>query len=462
MTGLTAGLLSVICRQQKQNNKQNKNHKPVPSVFDITPQPPEEECTLEQTQLYGKVRTISSISGGSWFAAKLIYSSQFLDMVESVATNTASSSSSDADADGDEDENENAQTQARQLLLLHSAIATQYNVAFSDPFISLGQNAAKAEGADFLNAVLVSSQLPEEYRQTLLLLNALRGRGGRDGQHTQVVSWLDAMELVLADIPKNATLGGDSDITSLVQPWAEGKNWAIIVSVVTPVGDGDVDDDDDDDDELQDEHSANSIWYHKLSEQDSKGNTKTNRLSYTTSLSHYLEQDKDIDTDFEEQDPSVIAIEKVGSEDEDEDEDIDTTYDTIVEEDDPSSSESLFRPARFSVVLGAPPATTPAPFPYSSDIWLERLAIDYRGQHWCQHWCSTWLCSLLYEDEHEQPMPMVVLKESSLTDMTATTDTYNSFSDTPIHGAVGASSAAFGALSLMDWSAYLFQDLFKV
>jgi hypothetical protein len=65
MTGLTAGLLSVL---MQEDNKLL-----------------ESDNALSQSGLFDRVGSISSISGGSWFISKLAYSQKFREMIESVA-----------------------------------------------------------------------------------------------------------------------------------------------------------------------------------------------------------------------------------------------------------------------------------------------------------------------------------------------------------------------------------------
>ena len=60
MAGLTAGLLSVLMTKDASlGAKKDKG-----------------EDSLVESGLFSRVETINSISGGSWFASKLIYSEQ--------------------------------------------------------------------------------------------------------------------------------------------------------------------------------------------------------------------------------------------------------------------------------------------------------------------------------------------------------------------------------------------------
>jgi hypothetical protein len=69
MAGLTAGLLSVLMTKDGSLGvKKDKG-----------------EDSLVESGLFSRVETINSISGGSWFASKLIYSEQYRRMIEELA-----------------------------------------------------------------------------------------------------------------------------------------------------------------------------------------------------------------------------------------------------------------------------------------------------------------------------------------------------------------------------------------
>ena len=68
MTGFTAGLLSVLMKKNDSLGAKNNG-----------------EDSLLESGLFSRVESINSISGGSWFASKLIYSKNFRRMIETLA-----------------------------------------------------------------------------------------------------------------------------------------------------------------------------------------------------------------------------------------------------------------------------------------------------------------------------------------------------------------------------------------
>ncbi len=68
MTGFTAGLLSVLMKKNDSLGAKNNG-----------------EDSLLESGLFSRVESINSISGGSWFASKLIYSEQYRRMIEELA-----------------------------------------------------------------------------------------------------------------------------------------------------------------------------------------------------------------------------------------------------------------------------------------------------------------------------------------------------------------------------------------
>jgi len=194
MTGMTAGLLGVSCVKN-----------------------PEKDCTIENSGLYDQVRTISSISGGAWFASKLAFDGLFLNSIESMAQ-----------------------------IGSHHGISQKYNDIFSKNLIELAQEAAQEY--ELLNALV-----PDSWRESVMLMLALK-----DDSSSEVASWWDFLErAILSGIPKNTTLGSQH-----VQNWARGKQWAIPVSIMTPPHDG---------------QHANTMFRQKLRK---SGPSKVNQLTY--------------------------------------------------------------------------------------------------------------------------------------------------------------------------------------
>jgi len=182
MTGITAGLLAVL--MHKNNTLQLTNN------------------ALFQSGLFSKVESINSISGGSWFAARLAYSEKYRQMVESVAL---------AKIEG-MDVAKTFITKDTILKFAEKGLQEKLTGRLFKLLIEGLQRINFRGDDDALEAV----------KQFVGLLAVLKNNKGDKN-----IQWEEAGSFILDDI-QNFTLGHP------VQDWAKGKNWRIIVSAVTP------------------------------------------------------------------------------------------------------------------------------------------------------------------------------------------------------------------------------------
>lgn len=179
-SGMIAGLLAVL---MKQSLDLQKNDSP-----------------LASSELLGNVLTVTSISGGSWFASSLAYSKSFRIMIEDLARAAASNKES-------------------------SGI---FNTRYSKRFNDLAKGADVDKGPEFLAkakkaiSFLHNGAIPEAMEFGLLMTAFLYQ------QNEQHVSWSSFVSHILMD-DIGETMG------SSVQEWAVGKALAIVTSVISPI-----------------------------------------------------------------------------------------------------------------------------------------------------------------------------------------------------------------------------------
>uniref|UniRef100_A0A7S2QB59 PLA2c domain-containing protein n=1 Tax=Zooxanthella nutricula TaxID=1333877 RepID=A0A7S2QB59_9DINO len=166
-TGLTSGLMVV--------------------AHDMRPGT-ESTPTLQGTGIYDNFASIASVSGGSWFAAELIYSTRFVQLVEEMAGSPA----------------EAAQLHRQGWTMPWLSIARK-----NSPYVKLFARLAKQRGF-----VGVSQDI------------RLAGYFWKTGMTW--TNWTLAMLQATAGIDMSTSLGSE------VTPWAEGKAWLVCHVLTTP------------------------------------------------------------------------------------------------------------------------------------------------------------------------------------------------------------------------------------
>ena len=346
MAGLTSGLLSVL---MKQNS----------TLID-------DDDALANSGLFNRVGSISSISGGSWFAAKLAYSKDFRTMIEDVAKAQATS---DKSIEG-------------TLKVVRDA----YNAMYTSKTLAIAEVGEDTELFKKLESFLAPltgfGALPEEAKQSLAFLATLKAG---DKAH---FSWSDVTGFVLNDIPPTATIGDP------VEAWAQDKNWKIIVSAVTP------------------KENIFGPDMRRLLKANRLYNDGENFLEYTVDVGP---ENKNL---FETWVDFVDVLDFLP----------------------PTHPKEMLLPASFSAVLGCRDCAAPYPFDSSSPGLLETYEVQYAGKNSGKDFT---------DKGAEKSVGMDAFKLNGK----------DNFSDTPIHGPVGASSAFVGALTLSEPVAELFQKL---
>jgi hypothetical protein len=190
MSGLTSGLLSVLMQQD-------------PNLVDSN-------NALAESGLFSRVKSINSISGGSWFASMLAYSNTFRTTLEEVAKAQAKTSDSNKVAD--------IYNQRDKIYRLSQSGLQK---------TPLGKLASLLNNA--LKVVKKSDGLPQSALQAVGLIATLIDRGVI-GEQPLPIQWYDVLGYILEDDMQGLTFA------SPVQDWAIGKKWRVIVSVVAPNG----------------------------------------------------------------------------------------------------------------------------------------------------------------------------------------------------------------------------------
>jgi len=192
MAGLTSGLLSVLMKED-----------PALVLSDNA---------LFESGLFDRVGSISSISGGSWFAAKLAYSADFRKMIEFVAKSQVISSSND-------------------LKGSLQQVTKAYNGLYTKELLDISKR-----GEDTVWYKVVSSLLAP-FKDSRLITELFHGMNALAEEMEQSLGFLGLLkelnpdhfvEYVLSDIPSTMLIGDP------VQDWAKDKQWRIIVSALTP------------------------------------------------------------------------------------------------------------------------------------------------------------------------------------------------------------------------------------
>jgi len=149
--------------------------------------------TLKGTGLYGRFASVASVSGGTWFAAELIYSERFVLLVERMAAAPA------------------------QAAALHRE-------EWTEPLLAVAGDTINSNLVNGLTKILQSVGLGFVSNQILLL-----GYMWKTG-----LTWTNNVKLIL-----EATGGLDESVTlgSPVMPWAEGKAWLVAHTLFTPSAD---------------------------------------------------------------------------------------------------------------------------------------------------------------------------------------------------------------------------------
>jgi len=199
-TAVTAGLLAELMRRDK-TKKWLKDS-------DASTDEDSTESPLASLGLYKDVKSLSTISGGSWFTSYLAFSFKFRKMVEEMAKQSASS----------EPYGKLAQT-----------FFDEYGYRIDDL-----KNSWKGKDANFIQKVfrnlkkVLETLGPDNILTKLVDSSLMFSHIGNVNGGTQS-SWFSATEDILGDDINKMTLGSND-----VQEWSKGKNWNIITSVTTP------------------------------------------------------------------------------------------------------------------------------------------------------------------------------------------------------------------------------------
>jgi hypothetical protein len=170
MAGLTAGLLSVLMKQD-------------PSLQN-------DDNALANSGLFNRVESISSISGGSWFAAKLAYSKDFRTMIENVAKASQANKNS-----------------MKKVAEVYSALDRSLELAES------GQDNWLAKSLSAIIAKFASygiGTFTEATKQSLGFLGTLAAK------EKLPLQWSTITKYVLDDIPENTKFGSPVQVSNVV------------------------------------------------------------------------------------------------------------------------------------------------------------------------------------------------------------------------------------------------------
>jgi len=186
MSGFTAGLLAYAMKHDKTNALIRS------------------DSPLLESDLFGGVKSINSISGGSWFAALLIYSEKYRTTTESLAKTYIQSPHPDR-------------------AIAEVSKTFREGDSFTKLVDRAESTAAKLLGPklDFI-LNLINADISERLKQLLgLLLVVSRNQD-------KPINWKTFIDDFVLDDIKGTKFKDD------VQEWAKGKTWRIIVTAVTP------------------------------------------------------------------------------------------------------------------------------------------------------------------------------------------------------------------------------------
>ena len=194
-TVLTAGLLAELMRREEALRDDS-----------IT-------SPLATSKLYENAKSLSTISGGSWFTSYLVYSENYRRMVEEMANQAATGADKG---------------------IVSGTFYEKYGKRFDD----LKDNSRTTNDIQVFFQNLESFIAPlgdiplvgvifEQFKRGLKTAVFFSQIGSDDGG--TLSNWYSITKTILGDDINQKTLGSD------VQEWAKGKNWNIITSVTTPI-----------------------------------------------------------------------------------------------------------------------------------------------------------------------------------------------------------------------------------
>jgi len=195
MTGFTAGLLAYAIE------KDGKNGSP-PTLFD--------------SKIFGNVESINSISGGSWYAAKLIYSSRYRYMTEKLAL--ATSENQGIDYVSNIFKSKDSFTRLidfKRSKIIREEVLDNLRFPLRLFLLVVVPEILNPAGKDILARV----------EDILALYDLVRDEAKKSGKP---INWQSFVETFVLDDIAHCTFGHD------VQEWAKGKNWRVIATAVTP------------------------------------------------------------------------------------------------------------------------------------------------------------------------------------------------------------------------------------
>ena len=180
MAGLTAGLLSVLMTKDASlGAKKDKG-----------------EDSLVESGLFSRVETINSISGGSWFASKLIYSEQYRRMIEELAFAKAKGASI---------------AELSEIFQKEDSIVKLANLAENTPTVKLIETFYQS-----LSILGVSKELLKgfpELKQSLgLILTIVENEGNK-----LPLQWETVVKYVLGDDIENYKFGHDVQVRRQIE-----------------------------------------------------------------------------------------------------------------------------------------------------------------------------------------------------------------------------------------------------
>lgn len=193
-TAVTAGLLAELMKRDPKALRKDSISSP-----------------LAASGLYENVKSISTISGGSWFTSYLVYSMKYRAMVEEMARKAAYGVGGKK---------------------VSEIFFEKYGQRFDDLRAS-NDSTNDAQALFVLLDGLVSGLPVDEKGYVHQISNGLRtalmfSQTGSDGGPQS--SWYSVTKDILGDDINQKTLGSE------VQEWSKGKSWNIVTSVTVPSG----------------------------------------------------------------------------------------------------------------------------------------------------------------------------------------------------------------------------------
>ena len=185
--GFTAGLLAYTLNQDQSLGLEN---------------------SLYESGLFGNVTSINSISGGSWFAAKLIYSKKYVHLMEMLAYAKARKQADRASLSDIFEQND----------VFQQLVDTAQNKLFASRFLKMVSREFPG------NEILQDLQKFEEYLGLILKV-------AKDQKGKNPINWQTVVDYyILGDDDKDVTFGSDVQVRHFLLN--HGSIFAIIAKLL--------------------------------------------------------------------------------------------------------------------------------------------------------------------------------------------------------------------------------------